>query len=129
MRDASDQKPRGRQWIRTRKEPGDPGECIDLFLYVTNRAPPCLAAFANLRQICEEYLKRRCRITVIDLENSLGLTATDGILAVPTLVRNLPGRGKRRVIGTPDEPRRVLSLFGLANLNGRTGATRAMEAR
>lgn len=88
-------------------------DCIDLFLYVTNQTPSCLAAFANLRRICDEHLEGRCRITVIDLEKSPDLARTEGILAIPTLVRDLPGRGKRKVIGTLDDGHKVLSLLGL----------------
>jgi circadian clock protein KaiB len=97
----------GRQSRRVQRD------CIDLCLYVTNQTPPCRAAFANLRQICDTYLKGRYRITVIDLEKAPDLARTEGILAIPTLVRESPGGKRRKVIGTLDNAHRVLSALGL----------------
>lgn len=105
------------------------GDCIDLFLYVTDQTPPCLTAFANLKCICDEHLEGRCRITVIDLEKSPDLARTEGILAIPTLVRDLPGRGKRKVIGTLDDGNKVLSLLGLIPGNGHPGSAMPMGGR
>ena len=41
----------------------------ELRLYVAGQTPKCLAAFANLKKLCEEHLAGRYRIQVIDLEN------------------------------------------------------------
>jgi circadian clock protein KaiB len=49
-----------------------------------------MAALANLRTICEENLKGRYHIEVIDLQKSTQLARSDQIIAVPMLVKRLP---------------------------------------
>ncbi len=77
----------------TRKE-----ETWDLRLYVAGQTPKSLAAFANLKRICEEHLAGRYRIEVIDLLENPTLARGDQILAIPTLVRKLPTPVKK-IIG------------------------------
>ncbi len=60
-----------------------------LRLYVAGQTPKSLAAFANLKGICEEHLAGRYRIEVIDLSLSPHLAQHDQIVALPTLVRKL----------------------------------------
>ncbi len=78
-----------------------------LRLYVTDATPKSLAAFDNLKQFCETYLKARYRITVIDLLKHPQLAKGDQILAVPTVVRRLP-KPVRTLIGTFSDLDRVL---------------------
>jgi circadian clock protein KaiB len=61
-----------------------------LRLYVTDQTPRSKAAFSNLKKVCEIHLKGLYRITVIDLLKHPQLAKGDQILAVPTLVRQLP---------------------------------------
>ena len=69
-----------------------------LRLYVAGQSPKSLAAFANLKRICEEHLPGRYTIEVIDLLEQPQLAAGDQIVAIPTLVRKLP-EPMRRIIG------------------------------
>jgi circadian clock protein KaiB len=94
--------------------PGEVEDCIDLSLYVTNQTPDCLAAFDNLRQICEEQLKGRYRITVIDVGNDPEIARKDGFLAIPTVIRRYPGKGRKKVIGTLNDDRKVMAGLGLS---------------
>ncbi len=43
------------------------GDFFELRLYVAGQTPKSIAAFANLRKICEANLKDKYRIEVIDL--------------------------------------------------------------
>ncbi len=61
-----------------------------LRLYVAGQTRKSLAAFANLKKICEEHLAGRYKIEVIDLLEKPQLAKGDQILAIPTLVRQLP---------------------------------------
>jgi len=61
-----------------------------LRLYVAGQTPKALTAFANLKKICEEQLKGKYSIEVIDLLKNPQLGASDQIFALPTLVRKLP---------------------------------------
>ena len=86
--------------------PAHPAEWT-LRLYVAGQTPRSLTAFANLKQICEEHLKGRYEIEVIDLMVNPALAKDDQILALPTLVRKLP-EPVRKIIGDLSNTERVL---------------------
>ncbi len=81
-------------------------------LYVAGRAPRSVQAFSNLKRICEEYLKGRYTIEVIDLLANPKLAGGDRILAVPALVRRLP-EPVRKIIGTLADTERVVIALDL----------------
>ncbi len=78
-----------------------------LRLYVAGQTPRCVTAFANLKQICEEYLAGKYQIEVIDLLENPKLAQGDQIFAIPTLVRKLP-EPVRKIIGDLSNTERVL---------------------
>ena len=87
-----------------------------LRLYVAGQTPKAIAAFTNLKKICEEKLNGKFSIEVIDLLTSPQLGAEDQILALPTLVRKLPVP-VRKIIGDLSDTERV--LVGLNLLPGK----------
>src|ERR1041385_2970509 len=78
-----------------------------LRLYVAGMTPKSLMAFGNLKQICENHLKGRYSIEVIDLVEQPQLSQGDQVLAIPTLVRKLP-QPVRKIIGDLSDTERVL---------------------
>ncbi len=82
-------------------------EVWQLKLYVAGQTPKSLAAFANLKRICEDHLEGKYRIEVIDLMVNPQLAKGDQILALPTLVRMLPDP-VRKIIGDLSNTERVL---------------------
>jgi circadian clock protein KaiB len=70
----------------------------DLRLFVSNHTPKSVAAFANLKRICEEHLRGHYRIEVIDLLEQPQLAREEQIVAIPTVVRRSP-LPPRRVVG------------------------------
>jgi circadian clock protein KaiB len=80
---------------------------LELRLYVAGQTPKSLIALKNLKKICEEHLQGRYRLHVIDLVKTPQLAQDDQILAIPTLVRNLP-QPIRKIIGDLSDTRRVL---------------------
>ncbi len=78
-----------------------------LRLYVAGQTPRSLAAFQNLKKICDEHLKGEYDIEVIDLLKNPQLAKGDQIVAIPTLVRNLPTPVKK-IIGDLSNFDRVL---------------------
>lgn len=78
-----------------------------LRLYVAGQTPKSIAAFINLKKICEEHLAGRYQIEVIDLLENPQLASGDQILAIPTLVRKLPVP-VRKIIGDLSNTERVL---------------------
>lgn len=91
----------------SQKKVRDPGDIWELRLYVAGHSPKSMAAFANLRRICEENLAGKCSLEVIDLLKNPHLAKGDQILAVPTLVRKLP-EPVRKIIGDLSHTERVL---------------------
>jgi len=79
----------------------------ELRLYVAGQTPKSLAAFANLKAICEEHLPGHYAIEVIDLLVNPQLAKGDQIIAIPTLVRKLPVP-IRKIIGDLSNTERVL---------------------
>ncbi len=79
----------------------------DLRLYIAGRTPRAERALKNLERICAEHLAGQYRVVVIDLLKIPQLAKGDQIVAVPTLVRNLP-TPMRRIIGDLSNTERVL---------------------
>ena len=86
-------------------------EVWKLWLYTAGQTPKSLRAFANLKVICEEHLKGRYQIEVIDILEDPTRARGNQIVAVPTLVRELP-EPVRKIIGDLSNTDRV--LVGLA---------------
>jgi len=80
---------------------------MELRLYIAGQTPKSLAALSNLKRICESHLTGKYRIEVIDLMKKPQLARGDQILAIPTLVRNLP-TPIRKIIGDLSNTERVL---------------------
>ncbi|MDY6988502.1 MAG: circadian clock KaiB family protein [Thermodesulfobacteriota bacterium] len=83
------------------------GEKWELRLYVAGQTPNCVKAFSNLKEICEEHLKGKYTIEVIDLLESPKLAKGDQITAIPTLIRKLP-EPVRKIVGNLSKTERVL---------------------
>ena len=77
---------------------------------MAGQTPKSIRAFANLKALCEEHLKDRYQIEVIDLMENPQLARGDQIVAIPTLVRSLP-QPVRKIIG--DLSNSVRALVGL----------------
>jgi circadian clock protein KaiB len=85
----------------------EPKEKWLLKLYVAGQTPKSVAAFANLKHLCETHLKGLYNIEVVDLVVNPTLAKGDQIVAVPTLVRQLPAPVKK-VIGDLANEEKVL---------------------
>jgi circadian clock protein KaiB len=79
----------------------------NLRLYVAGQTPRSIAAFANLKRLCEEHLSGRHNIEVVDLVKHPQLAAGDQIVAIPTLVRKLP-EPLRKIVGDLRDTERAL---------------------
>ena len=79
----------------------------NLRLYVAGQTPKSIAAFSNLKRVCEDHLPGKYDIEVIDLMKNPQLAQGDQIVAIPTLVRKLP-EPVRKIIGDLSNTERVL---------------------
>ena len=97
------------------------GEIWNLRLYVAGQTPRSIAAFGNLKRICDQYLKGRYTLEVIDLIKNPQLAQGDQILAIPTLVRKIPAPIKK-IIGDLSNTERVLLAIELGSgISGQIG--------
>ena len=78
-----------------------------LRLYIAGQTPKSLTALNNLRKICEGNLGRKYKIEIIDLMKNPKLAKEHQIVAIPTLVRNLPVPLKK-IIGDLSNTEKVL---------------------
>jgi len=78
-----------------------------LRLYTAGQSPRSLAALDNLKRICEEHLSGRYSIEIVDLLKNPRLAKNDQIVAIPTLVRQLPAP-LRKIIGDLSDTERAL---------------------
>ena len=83
------------------------GNFWELRLYIAGQTPNSITAIANLKKICEDQLKGKYRIEVIDLLKKPQLAKGDQIVAIPTLVRRLPPPVKK-IVGNLSKTERAL---------------------
>ena len=90
-----------------KKSTAVPSDVWNLRLYVAGQTPKSIMALTNLKKLCEEHLKGKYTLDVIDLLQKPQLAKGDQILAIPTLVRKLPVP-IRKIIGDLSNTERVL---------------------
>ncbi len=81
-----------------------------LRLYISDSTPKSERAVVNLKRVCEEHLKGRYDLEVIDIHNHASLARDEQIVAVPTLIKRLPAP-LQRLVGDMSDLNKV--LFGL----------------
>ncbi|ETZ20383.1 KaiB 1 [Pedobacter sp. V48] len=79
----------------------------ELRLYIAGKTPKSVSALSNLKKYCEEHLRGKYKIEVIDLLEKPQLAEGDQIFAVPTLVRKVPVP-IRKIIGDLSNEEKVL---------------------
>jgi circadian clock protein KaiB len=91
-------------------------ETWQLKLYVAGKTIKSAAALSNLKKYCEEYLKGKYKIEVIDLLVKPQLAEGDQIFAVPTLVKKVP-EPIRKIIGDLSNKEKVLVGLNIIPVN------------
>ena len=84
-----------------------------LRLYVTGTTSKSIRAIHNLKSICEDRLKGRYVLEVVDIYQQPALAKGEQIIAAPTLIKSLP-LPLRRLIGDMADTERVLVGLGLS---------------
>jgi circadian clock protein KaiB len=87
----------------------------ELRLYVAGATPKSMLALENLKKFCEQHLKNKYTLEIIDLLVHPQLAAGDQILAIPTLVRKMPVP-IRKIIGDLSNEEKVLVGLNLKSL-------------
>ncbi len=78
-----------------------------LTLYVAGVTHRSSSAIRSVTDICEQYLKDRYELEIIDIYQQPGFAKTEQIVVAPTLIKRLP-TPLRRLIGDMANKERVL---------------------
>jgi circadian clock protein KaiB len=92
------------------RRPVAPRALYVLRLYVNDSTPNSERAVINLKRVCDEHLKGRYDLEVIDIHKQANLARDEQIVAVPTLIKRLPAP-LQRLVGDMSDLNKV--LFGL----------------
>ena len=88
-----------------------------LRLYIAGTTIQSSHALQNIKKICEEHLKGRYELEVIDIYQQPELMIEENVIAIPTLIKQLPPP-LQKIIGNLSNTEKV--LIGL-NLIPKTG--------
>jgi circadian clock protein KaiB len=78
-----------------------------LKLYITGMTPNSQRAVENVKKICEEHLKGRYELEIVDIYQQPQLAQEAQLIAVPTLVKSLP-LPLRKLIGDMSDKEKIL---------------------
>jgi len=85
-----------------------------LRLFVTGILPNSVRAVENTKAICEEYLKGRYELEIIDVYQQPSLALIEEIVAVPVLIKKFP-LPEARLIGDMSNTEMVLKGLHLVD--------------
>lgn len=83
-----------------------------LHLYITGATPNSTRAVRNIKEICEQYLKGRYELVIVDIYQQPELAQQEDLIGVPTLIKRRPGL-VRRLVGDLSDHDRVLKALGI----------------
>lgn len=84
---------------------------VSLRLFIAGMAPRSTRAVADLRNLCKSF-GEKCTLEIVDIYDNPGLARDAQIIAVPTLVRDMP-LPKRKLIGDFADTMKIARKLGL----------------
>ena len=101
--------------LKVKSKDGHNGKEKYIFrLFVTGILPNSVRAIKNLNAICEQHLKGRFDLQIIDIYQQPSLALTEDILAVPVLIKKLP-LPEVRLIGDLSNVEKVIQELDILN--------------
>lgn len=85
-----------------------------LSLYVAGMTPRSQEAITAIKKLCEEHLKGRYEIEVIDIYQHPDLAKEQQVVAAPTLIKTLP-LPLRKFIGRLSDEERILKGLDISS--------------
>jgi circadian clock protein KaiB len=83
-----------------------------LRLFITGATPNSIRAVSNLKQICEDHIKGRYSLEIIDVYQQQDVAEKEQLVALPLLIKKRP-LPERRLIGDLSDTEKVLKGLGL----------------
>lgn len=100
--------------IKNNEDAAVPGQnAYVLRLFVTGILPNSTRAIANIKAVCNQYLKNSYELDIIDIYQLPDLAVTEDIIAVPVLIKKYP-LPEKRLIGDLSDTDKVLKVLDLA---------------
>ena len=96
--------------------PLDPNEDENRYvlrLFITGASINSRRAVANVREICDTYLKDQYSLEVIDVYQQKTIAEQEQIIALPLLIKSYP-LPARRLIGDMSDTQKVLKGLGIS---------------
>ena len=81
-------------------------------LFITGASPNSARAVANIRQICETYLKGKYALEIVDVYQQQEVAEKEQLIALPLLIKQHP-LPVRRLIGDLSDKQKVLTELGI----------------
>ena len=78
-----------------------------LRLFITGASPNSVRALINIKEVCENYLKGRYKLEIIDVYQQAEIAEKEQLIALPMLIRKQP-LPERRLIGDMSDINKVL---------------------
>ena len=85
---------------------------LRLTLFISGASPTSSAAVRRLRDLCDQHCPSGYDLEIVDIYQQPEVVASRGVLAVPTLIKELPLPVRMLIGDFTDEPR-VLAALGL----------------
>lgn len=81
-----------------------------LILYIAGQTPRCIEAIHNLKTICKDSFSGMYQIKIVDLLKHPQLAQDHQIVAIPTVIRQLPKPIKKAIGDLSDKERVIVGL-------------------
>jgi circadian clock protein KaiB len=85
-----------------------------LRLFITGATPNSVRAVTNIKRICEDHIKGRYSLEVIDVYQEVAMAEKEQLIALPMLIKKQP-LPERRMIGDLSNTEKVLKGLGLVS--------------
>jgi len=85
---------------------------LQLTLFISGASPTSTQAMRRLRDLCDRHCPSGYDLEIVDIYQQPAMVASRGVLAVPTLIKELPLPVRVLIGDFVDEPR-VLAALGL----------------
>ncbi|MGB8192294.1 MAG: circadian clock KaiB family protein [Chitinophagaceae bacterium] len=83
-----------------------------LQLFITGVTPNSIRALTNIKKLCEEHLKERYNLEIIDVYQQPEIAEREQLIALPMLIKKHP-LPQKRIIGDMSDTGKVLKALGL----------------
>lgn len=101
------------QWLQEGSSLNDDGISYKLRLFITGASPNSTRAVDNLKTFCDQNLKDKYTLEIIDVYQQPSIAEKEQIIALPLLIRKETEIFKRRLIGDMSDTQKLYQYFNI----------------